>query len=57
MNNQVKGVRQVCFLSSLLFNLCAEESMKKFHAGKKIKGEKITLLTFADDIAIPTEIQ
>ncbi|MGX9339103.1 reverse transcriptase domain-containing protein, partial [Pantoea dispersa] len=51
-----KGVRQGCSLSPLLFNAYVEEAMKevkeKFPTGVKVQGERISMIRFADDIAL-----
>ncbi|XP_049833909.1 uncharacterized protein LOC126278101 [Schistocerca gregaria] len=54
-----KGVRQGCSLSPLLFNLYIEEAMmeikERVRSGIKIQGERISMIRFADDIAILSE--
>ena len=52
-----KGVHQVCILSSCLFNLCAEYSMRnagleEAQAGIKITGRNINNLRYADDTTL-----
>ena len=48
-----KGVRQGCILSSCLFNLYAEYTMR--NAGIKIAGKNINHLRFADDTTLMAE--
>ena len=55
-----KGVRQVCILSSCLFNLYAEYIMRKAgmdeaQAGNKIAGRNINNLRYADDTTLMAE--
>ena len=55
-----KGVHQVCILSSCLFNLCAEYSMRnagleEAQARTKIAGRNINNLRYADDITLMAE--
>ena len=52
-----KGVHQGCILSSCLFNLCAEYSMRnagleEAQAGIKIAGRNINNLRYADDTTL-----
>ena len=53
-----KGVRQGCILSPIIFNLYAEEAVRKvknmINGGINFQGEKVNMLRFADDIAIIT---
>ena len=55
-----KGVRQVCILSSCLFNLCAEYIMRnagldETQTGIKIAGRTINNLRYADDTTLMAE--
>ena len=55
-----KGVRQVCILSPILFNLYAEYIMRntgleEAQAGIKIAGRNINYLRYADDTTLMTE--
>jgi len=60
-----KGVRQECNLSSCLFNILAEQVMRKalqgFSGGFQIDGKTISNLRYADDIVLlatsPEELQ
>jgi len=60
-----KGVRQGCNLSSCLFNILAEQLMRKalqgFSRGFRIGGKTISNLRYADDIVLltpsPEELQ
>ena len=57
-----KGVRQVCILSSCLFNLYAEYIMRnagleEAQAGIKIAGRNINNLRYADDTTLMAEIE
>ena len=56
----MKGVRQVCILSSYLFNLYAEYIMQngrldEAQAGIKIAGRNINNLRYADDTTLMAE--
>ena len=55
-----KGVRQGCILSPCLFNLCADNIMRKAgleeaQAGIKIAGRNINNLRYADDTILMAE--
>jgi hypothetical protein len=53
-----KGVRQGCALLPMLFNVFIEKAMneiKKLKTGVQVHGEKISMLRFADGIAIVAE--
>ena len=57
-----KGQRQVCILSSCLFNLYAEYIMRKAgpdeaEAGIKIAGRNINNLRYADDTTLMAETE
>ena len=59
---QGKGVRQGCILSSCLFNLYAEYIMRNFgldeaQAGVKIAGRNINNLRYADDTSLMAECE
>lgn len=55
----LKGVRQGCSLSSLLFNIYIEEAInevkEKYGKGVKVHGETLKMLRFADDIVVLAE--
>lgn len=54
-----KGVRQGCNLSPLIFNAYIEQAIKEIkehiNCGVKIQGEKVSMLRYADDIAVLSE--
>ena len=53
-----KGARQGCNLSPLLFNTYVEQAIneyKEYCTGIKVKGMRIQMLRFADDIAITAQ--
>ena len=55
-----KGVRQGCALSPIIFNVYIEKAIneiKEKAVGVNIHGEKISMLRFADDIALIAETE
>ena len=55
-----KGVRQGCALSPIIFNVYIEKAIneiKEKSSGVNIHGEKVSMLRFADDIAVVAETE